>query len=129
MIKLNKKGSSLMQVMVMGALIAAIVAVVLRFSTISAVNVNKTKRDFVFKSYADSCMAKINAEAVRREFAGEAPLSGKQYKFCPEINGFSADVDFGFRVDDSGTDENLGAGNNTAKFQKIVIQVTQADKL
>lgn len=67
----NKKGSALMQVLVLGSVIATIVLLVLRFAMSRTTNVVKTKRRIVSKAVAEACFAQINAIITSRELAGK----------------------------------------------------------
>lgn len=51
MIFLNKKGSALMQVMVLGSIIAAIIVMLMRFSVGRTANMLKTKREIQAKPF------------------------------------------------------------------------------
>lgn len=67
----NRKGSALMQVLVLGSVIATIVLLVLRFAMSRTTNVVKTKRRVVSKAVAEACYAQINAIITARELAGK----------------------------------------------------------
>lgn len=67
----NRKGSALMQVLVLGSVIATIVLLVLRFSMSRTTNVVKTKRRVISKAVAEACFAQINAIITARELAGK----------------------------------------------------------
>ena len=79
----NKKGSALMQVMVLGSIIAAIIVMLMRFSLGRTSNMLKTKRVIASKAYAEGCIAQYNARAVERAMAGEPPIidGSNQEKF------------------------------------------------
>ncbi len=69
----NKKGSALMQVMVLGSIIAAIIVMLMRFSLGRTSNMLKTKRVIASKAYAEGCIAQYNAIAVERAMEGIPP--------------------------------------------------------
>jgi hypothetical protein len=72
----NKKGSALMQVLVLGGVVAGIVVLLLRFSTARMVNVVKTMRKMPAKAYAEGCVAQFTAAAMLRELHGRPPGDG-----------------------------------------------------
>ncbi|MDR0734814.1 MAG: hypothetical protein LBG16_03895 [Elusimicrobiota bacterium] len=79
----NKKGSALMQVLVLGGVIAGIVVLLLRFSTARTVNVVKTLRKMPAKAYAEGCMAQFTAAAMLRELHGRPPSDGSGGNLLP----------------------------------------------
>lgn len=79
----NKKGSALMQVLVLGGVIAGIVVLLLRFSTARTVNVVKTLRKMPAKAYAEGCMAQFTAAAMLRELRGRPPGDGNGNDLLP----------------------------------------------
>lgn len=70
MIFLNKKGSALMQVMVLGSIIAAIIVMLMRFSVGRTANMLKTKREIQAKAFVEGCMAQYNTMAMERALQG-----------------------------------------------------------
>lgn len=90
----NKKGSALMQVMVLGSIIAAIIIMLMRFSLGRTSNMLKTKRVIASKAYAEGCIAQYNARAVERAMAGEPPIidGSNQEKFTCNIDGKDTDI-------------------------------------
>lgn len=94
MIKLNKKGSALMQVMIMGSIIAAIIIMLMRFAVGRTSNMLKTKRTIASKAYAEGCIAQYNAVAVERALAGIPPLldGSNQEKFTCTVGGINTDI-------------------------------------
>lgn len=69
----NKKGSALMQVMVLGSIIAAIIVMLMRFSVGRTTNMLKTKRTVEAKEFFEACMAQYNTMAMERAMAGYPP--------------------------------------------------------
>lgn len=90
----NKKGSALMQVMVLGSIIAAIIVMLMRFSLGRTSNMLKTKRVVASKAYAEGCIAQYNAIAVERAMAGVPPVidGNNQERFTCIIDGKSTDI-------------------------------------
>lgn len=107
----NKKGSALMQVLVLGSVIAAVVLLVLRLAMTRTTNVVKTKRKVSAKAYAESCLAQYNAIAMVREEKGLPPIS----TFSCVVDGVTKSVTI-----------NSGAGTDV---KQIVVDVTDTDKL
>jgi hypothetical protein len=70
----GKKGSALLQVLVLGSIIASVVILLLRFSITRTTNVVKTTRKLAAKAYAEGCLAKFTAETMLRELHGLPPL-------------------------------------------------------
>ena len=91
---LNKRGSALMQVMVMGSIIAAIIIMLMRFAIGRTSNMLKTKRVIASKAYAEGCIAQYNAVAVERALDGVPPLldGSNQEKFTCTIDGVTTDI-------------------------------------
>ncbi|MDR0646001.1 MAG: hypothetical protein LBG46_03260 [Elusimicrobiota bacterium] len=76
----EKRGSALMQVLVLGGVMASIVILLLRFAVGRTVNVVKTTRTISAKAYAESCMAEFTALAALRELHGlPPPLTAAPY--------------------------------------------------
>ncbi len=69
----NKRGSAMLQVLVMGAVIAAIITIVLRFSTIRTIGYNRTRREVVTRAVAEACIAQYNTHATHAEIRGVKP--------------------------------------------------------
>lgn len=77
MFYLNKKGSALMQVMVLGSVIAAIIIMLMRFAVGRTGNMLKTKRVIQAKAYAEGCIAQYNTMAMERALEGlPVPVDG-----------------------------------------------------
>lgn len=72
-----------MQVLVLGAIIASIVILMMRFTVTRTVNVLKTKNIIAAKIYAESCIAQYTAVAVALELKGLPPPQS----FTCNING------------------------------------------
>lgn len=107
----NKKGSALMQVLVLGSVIAAIVLLVLRLAMTRTTNVVKTKRKVSAKAYAESCLAQYNAISMVREEKGLPPVT----TFQCTVGGVTKTMTI-----------NGGAGTD---IKQIVVDVTNTDKL
>lgn len=71
--KLNFKGSALVQVLVLGALIATIVVVLLKFSITRTSNMVQTKSLVGSKMAVQGCMTMLNEEEIRRINDGLPP--------------------------------------------------------
>jgi hypothetical protein len=69
----GKRGSALMQVLVLGGVIASIVILLLRFSVNRTVNVARTARTIEARAYAEGCMAHFTTLAALREMHGLPP--------------------------------------------------------
>ena len=88
----NKKGSALMQVMVLGSVIAAIIVMLMRFAVGRTGNMLKTKRVIQAKAYAEGCIAQYNTMAMERALEGfPVPVNsdGKELFTCT-IDGKNA---------------------------------------
>lgn len=72
--KFNSTGSALMQVLVLGALIATIVVVLLKFSITRTSNMIQTKNMVAAKIAMQGCLSKLNEEETRRIINGEKPF-------------------------------------------------------
>lgn len=94
MIFKNNRGSALMQVMVMGSIIAAIIVMLMRFSMGRTSNMLKTKRVVASKSYAEGCIAQYNTIAMERAMKGiPIKLDGhNKEKFTCNVDGVSTDI-------------------------------------
>ena len=75
MILRGRRGSALIQVLVLGGVIAGIIVLLLRFSVARTLNVSKTTHKLAAKAYAEGCMAEFTAAAMLRELHG-LPLIG-----------------------------------------------------
>ncbi|MDR1124141.1 MAG: hypothetical protein LBL61_06110 [Elusimicrobiota bacterium] len=82
----EKRGSALMQVLVLGGVIAGIVVLLLRFSAARMVNVVKTTRKMQAKAYAEGCMAQFTAAAMMRELHGLPPSTIEEDGTIPTGN-------------------------------------------
>jgi hypothetical protein len=69
----NKKGSALLQVLIMGSIIASISVLLLRFAVTRTTNMVKTTRKIPARMYAEACMSQITLDAVGNEFIGRPP--------------------------------------------------------
>lgn len=69
----KRRGSAMMQVLVLGSIIASIVILLLRFAVTRTVNITKTRRMIAAKAYAEGCMAQFTSVAFRRELHGRPP--------------------------------------------------------
>ena len=107
----NKKSSALMQVLVLGSVIAAVVLLVLRLAMTRTTNVVKTKRKVSAKAYAESCLSQYNAIAMVREENGLPPITSFQCNVAGVIKTVTI---------------NSGAGTDV---KQLVVEVTDTDKL
>lgn len=115
----NNKGSALMQVLVLGSVIAAIVLLVLRFSVTRTTNIVKTKRRVAAKAYAEACMAQYNSIAMERELNGLPPLI--EYTCTLNINKNG--------VDSVITNTMVITADQTVPYSKIEMDIRESDKL
>lgn len=112
----NRKGSALMQVLVLGSVIASIVLLVLRLSITRTTNVVKTKRKVSAKAYAEACLAQYNAVSMTREEKGLPPI---------QKGGFSCTIgDKTITIPEEAIEVRV---NNPV--MKISVDVTDTDKL
>lgn len=90
----GRKGSALMQVMVMGSIIAAIIIMLMRFAVGRTSNMLKTKRIISSKAYAEGCIAQYNAIAVQRALDGVPPLldANNVETFTCTIDGVNTEI-------------------------------------
>ncbi|MDR1684472.1 MAG: hypothetical protein LBR90_03320 [Elusimicrobiota bacterium] len=95
----NKKGSALLQVLVIGALIATFSVVILRFSFTRTINTVKTTRYVAAKNYAEGCMAWFTADAMLRELVGRPP--DISWSGAPSRGRFT---DCSYKIGDSDTE-------------------------
>ena len=84
---INKKnGSALMQVLVLGGVIAGVVILLLRFSLVRASNVVKTSRKISAKAFTEGCMADLTARAMMNELYGRPPSIAGSTQFTCQYN-------------------------------------------
>jgi len=109
----NKKGSALLQVLVLGTVIAAIVLLVLRVAMTRVTNVTKTRRKVSAKSFAESCISQYEAMAMTREENGLPPVSSDNFTCL--VGDATRTVSI---LSGAGTDE-----------KQVVVDVKEIDKL
>lgn len=100
----NNKGSALLQVLVIGALIATIVVVLLRFSVTRTANMSQTRNLVGSNLAVQSCMDSLNEEETRRMSLGILPyfdeghseyacaLSGYQVVITRDTTAYASNV-------------------------------------
>jgi len=94
----NKKGSALMQVMVLGSIIAAIIVMLMRFSVGRTANMLKTKREVQAKAFMEGCLAQYNTMAMERALKGYPILldgNNKELFTCKAVingNEYTKDI-------------------------------------
>lgn len=88
--KLNCKGSALLQVLVLSAVIATIVVVLLKFSITRTSNAIQTKHVVGAKSAMQACMSLLNEEELNRMTQGRAPYFEENSEFPCSYSGYSA---------------------------------------
>lgn len=70
---MSKKGSALMQVMVIGLIIAAFAVMMLRYAVTRSANLSRTERILSSQIVADSCLDQYMAFQATAELSGEPP--------------------------------------------------------
>jgi hypothetical protein len=85
---MSKKGSALMQVMVIGLIIAAFSVMILRYAITRSANLTRTTRVLSSQISAESCLDQYMAFIATSELSGEPPCSLDTE--CILINGSSA---------------------------------------
>ena len=88
--KLNFKGSALLQVLVLSALISTIVVVLLKFAITRTSNTIQTKNIINGKLAMQSCMAMLNKEEARRINMGLPSYFETNTEFPCSVNNYSA---------------------------------------
>ncbi len=119
MFRMNNRGSALMQVLVLGSVIAAIVLLVLRFSVTRTTNIVKTKRRVAAKAYAEACMAQYNSIAMERELNGLPPLT--EYTCSLKINKNG--------VDSVITNTMTVTQDQAVPYARLEMDIKESDKL
>ncbi len=88
--KLNCKGSALLQVLVLSAVIATIVVVLLKFSITRTSNTIQTKHVVGAKTAMQSCMTLLNEEELNRMTQGLSPYFEENDEFPCSYSNYSA---------------------------------------
>ncbi len=87
---LNRKGSALLQVLVLSAVISTIVVVLLKFAITRTSNTIQTKYMVGTKLAMESCMSALNEEELRRLNEGRAPYFEENEEFPCALSNYSA---------------------------------------
>lgn len=91
MIFFTKKGSALMQVLVLGSIIASLSVLLLRYTVTRSANVLKTKKVLQTEPIAESCANTYMAFLAARELTGLPTLgidtSSNETFHCPIVKG------------------------------------------
>ena len=70
---MSKRGSALMQVLVIGLIVAAFAVLMLRYAVTRSANLSRTERILESQIMADSCLDQYMAFQAAAELAGEPP--------------------------------------------------------
>lgn len=73
---MSKKGSALMQVLVIGLIVAAFAVLMLRYAVTRTANLSRSARILEAQIVADSCLDQYMAYQATSELLGEPPGSG-----------------------------------------------------
>lgn len=90
--KLNFKGSALMQVLVLSALIVTIVVVLLKFSITRTSNMVQTKTVISAKMAVQGCMAFLNEEEIQRVNDGRLPYFEENTTYHCSYSNYIIDI-------------------------------------
>jgi hypothetical protein len=88
----NNKGSALLQVLVLGALISTIVVVLLRFSSTRTANMVQTKNLVGSNIAVQSCYNLLSEEDARRIEIGKVPYLTEKSTFYCSIDGYNITI-------------------------------------
>lgn len=88
---MSKRGSALMQVMVIGLIIAAFAVMMLRYAVTRSANLSRTERILSSQIVADSCLDQYMAFQATAELSGEPPCGSLDME-CLYITGNSNTV-------------------------------------
>ena len=72
---MSKKGSALMQVLVIGLIVAAFAVLMLRYAVTRSANLSRTSRILESQIVADSCLDQYMAFQATAELSGEPPCN------------------------------------------------------
>lgn len=84
----GNKGSALVQVLVLGTLIATIVVVLLRFSVTRTANMSQTKNLIGSSMAMKSCLNLLNDEETRRMELGKVPYLTENSTYYCSVPGY-----------------------------------------
>ena len=90
--KLTMKGSALLQVLVLSALISTIVVVLLKFSVTRTANQVQTKMLVGSKMAMQACMSILAEEEVSRISSGQRPYFEENESFPCNIDGYAITI-------------------------------------
>ncbi len=88
---MSKRGSALMQVMVIGLIVAAFSVLILRYAVIRSSNLSRTDRLLKTQIVADSCLDQYMNNLALHEFYGVHPSTETLNMDCFIYQGFKAE--------------------------------------
>ena len=94
----NNKGSALMQVLVLGALISTIVVVLLKFSVTRMANMVQTKTLIGSNTAVQDCLTLLNEEETRRIESGILPYFADNTQYSCSFEGYDVTITRGNTV-------------------------------
>ncbi|MBR4508965.1 MAG: hypothetical protein IKP23_05830 [Elusimicrobiaceae bacterium] len=106
--KMNFKGSALVQVLVLGALIATIVVVLLKFSITRTSNMVQTRNIVTSKLAVQGCFARLNEEEIRRATEGLPPYFEEESTFPCASDNYTITVTRGNYENNNHRDHSTG---------------------
>jgi|GEM_PF-2949736 hypothetical protein len=88
----NRKGSALLQVLVLSAVVSTIVVILLKFAITRTSNTIQTKHIVGAKIAMQSCMSALNEEELRRVTEGRAPYFEENAEFPCAISDYEVTI-------------------------------------
>lgn len=88
----NNKGSALLQVLVLGALISTIVVVLLKFSVTRTANMVQTKTLIGSNTAVQDCLTLLNEEETRRIETGTLPYFVDNTEYRCSFEGYDVTI-------------------------------------
>ena len=125
----NNKGSALLQVLVLGALIITIVTVLIRFSITRTSNMMQTKTLVGSNVAVEACLSMLNEEEARRVSAGAKSYfdDGNEYFLC-SVEGYEIQLNRDSNPGDSSDTSvyyNDELSNKISRQLQITVKVTE----
>ncbi len=106
--KLNLKGSALIQVLVLSAIIATIVVVLLKFSITRTSNMVQTKHIVGSKLAVQGCISILNEEELKRVQAGKVSYFEENETFHCSYGNYNIDITRGDYTNNNAYDHSTG---------------------
>ena len=106
--KFNLKGSALIQVLVLSAIISTIVVVLLKFSVTRTSNMVQTKHIVGSKLAVQGCMTKLNNEEVSRVESGRLSYFEENTVFHCSYGNYDIEITRGNYTNNNNQDHSSG---------------------